>query len=79
MCSTNCVEHRLGCLIDSRNYAECIPLEECEARKTLNIVIVCVVVGLIIIIAVGCFVRHKCKHRSNDEHVRAARARTAEI
>ena len=56
VCSTGCVEYRLGCLRDSRNYAECIPLEECQKSHLISIIFSSIVGAVFLFCCIGCIV-----------------------
>ena len=38
-CPSGCVNYRFNCLITSSNYAECVPMKQCEAKNIIYIVL----------------------------------------
>ena len=66
VCSTGCVEYRLGCLRDSRNYAECVPLEECERRALVGIILGSIIGAIFCGVCTVVIAQAICGKKSSD-------------
>ena len=69
MCQSGCIEHRLGCIIESRNFIECVDMGECEARDMMLIIIACACVGVVLLIVfyICCLSRYiRCGKKKEE-------------
>ena len=67
ICSTGCIERRFGCEDESREYAKCVPMEDCDAQQLVTIIVICALIGAAILIGGLLLIYHKCKQRAKSQ------------